>query len=36
MLFTEHGRRVSKVLFQVVAAITILGMLALTAIGLFK
>jgi hypothetical protein len=35
MLFTKRGRSISKVIFQVVAAITILGMIALTAIGLF-
>jgi hypothetical protein len=36
MLFTERGRKASQFLFQIVAAITILGMIALTAIGLFR
>ena len=35
MLFTERGRKFSKFAFQIIAAITIIGMIALAGAGLF-
>jgi hypothetical protein len=35
MLFTKRGQSIVMPIFKVIAAITILGMLGLTAVGLF-
>lgn len=35
MLFTKRGQSIVMPIFKIVAAITILGMIGLTAVGLF-
>ncbi len=35
MLFTKRGQSILVPIFKIVAAVTILGMLGLTAVGLF-